>query len=165
MYSSDPLPAPYTDLGMAYNIAVRVFQPTDPSIKFDIIEQGVFTPDSYWSQDANGLRTLKMTRSGTSGALRFLCEKTGENFVITLGVHNYHPWGDLLAGLGNKESASDTLRSYYRPQYGGTGNPERVSIVAQTSKSVTHNGRTYSFVFTVTSGNDLDVDVKITPQY
>jgi hypothetical protein len=49
-----------------------------------------------------------MGGSGTSGSLR-----NGREFVVTLGVHNYKRWGDIVTNLKNDQAARIVNPEYY----------------------------------------------------
>jgi hypothetical protein len=100
--------------------------------------------------EAGGTQVLTMGGSGTSGSLRFVFD-TGENFIITFGVHNYKRWGDIVTNLTNEKTGV-----IITPQYYGTDHPDRVSQREKqlTSYSVKNNkGR--NFRLTILSRTDI----------
>ena len=73
---------------MSYTITVQIYQ-TNPNAFFRVVESTVwqYANGGTWAE-SNGTRVLTMGGSGTCGSLRFVSD-TGENFIATLGVHNY----------------------------------------------------------------------------
>ncbi|KAG1739395.1 Cytolysin/lectin [Suillus paluster] len=60
----------------------------------------------------DSIETLVMGDSGTSGALRFR-NGAGEEFLVTLGVHNYKRWCDVVTDLGAGETGMKIQPEYY----------------------------------------------------
>ena len=84
---------------------------------------------------------------------------TGENFIITLGVHNNKRWGDIVTNL-----TTDQTGVVITPQYYGNEFPDRVAQRDKqlTTYSVANNkGRRFSFTYTVTDGYNLVVNIVI----
>ncbi|KAI0247901.1 fungal fruit body lectin [Lactifluus subvellereus] len=73
---------------MTYTITARVYQ-TNTNAFFNVVERTVwkYGNGGTWSE-VDGAYVLTMGGSGTCGSLRFVAD-TGENFIATLGVHNY----------------------------------------------------------------------------
>jgi Fungal fruit body lectin len=143
---------------MSYTITAKVYQ-TDRNAFFRIVEKTVwkYANGGTWGQ-VDGTHVLTMGGSGTSGSLRFVSD-TGENFIVTLGVHNYKRWGDIVTNLTNQETGV-----IITPQYYNNENPdrERQREKQLTTYSVKNNkGRNFTFEYTVTEGNDLNVDIII----
>jgi hypothetical protein len=143
---------------MSYTITARVYQ-TNTNAFFNVVERTVwqFGNGGTWSE-VNGAYVLTMGGSGTCGSLRFLAD-TGENFIITLGVHNYLRWGDIVTNLTNQETGV-----IITPQYYNDANPDRE---AQRERQLTtynvsnQKGRNFAFTYTVTEGNNLVVNIVI----
>ncbi len=145
---------------MAYTITVQVYQ-TNTNAFFSPVEKTVFTNGTW--QEVKNTYLLSMSGSGTCGSLRFVAD-TGENFIVTLGVHNYKPWGDIVTKLDPATQTGVKITpEYYEKEWGGTENKDRVAVRWKTLSSydVTRDGRKYSFKYTVTEGNNLKVNVVI----
>ncbi|KAM7213977.1 Fungal fruit body lectin [Rhypophila decipiens] len=145
---------------MSYTIAVQVFQ-TNQNAFFDVVEKTVFR-NGTWAE-TNGTHVLTMGGSGTSGSLRFVAG-TGENFIVTLGVHNYKPWGDIVTKLDPASQTGVVITpQYYESEWGGSPVQARVDARWKTLSSyeVTRDGRKYAFKYTVTDGNHLKVNIVI----
>jgi hypothetical protein len=93
---------------MTYTFVVRVSDNSDAG--FAICEQSVLN-SGYWS-NTDGVLTLVITHSGTSGALRFR-SKSGEEFIICLGVHNYKRWLDIVEDITANDTCVIILPTYY----------------------------------------------------
>ncbi|KAJ3482775.1 hypothetical protein NLI96_g6755 [Meripilus lineatus] len=144
---------------MAYTITAQVFQ-TNPNTFFRVVEKTTFKSTdggNAWGE-FNGAHVLTMDASGTSGSLRFLSD-SGENFIITLGVHNFKRWGDIVTNLTNGDTGV-----IITPQYYGSDHPDRVAAREAQLVSYSVNnaeGREFSFDFIVAEGNDLKVNIII----
>lgn len=146
---------------MSYTIAVQVYQ-TNQNAFFQVVEKAVFA-NGTWSEN-NGIHVLTMGASGTSGSLRLVAADTGENFIVTLGVHNYKVWGDIVTKLDpTSQTAVKISPEYYETEWGGTNNKDRVAARWKTLSeySVERDGRKYTFKYTVTDGHNLKVNVII----
>ncbi|KJK73805.1 hypothetical protein H634G_10912 [Metarhizium anisopliae BRIP 53293] len=145
---------------MSYTITARVYQ-TNPKAFFHLVEKTVFR-NSTWGE-TNDTHVLTMSNSGTCGSLRFLAD-TGESFIVTIGVHNYKAWGDIVTKLDpDKQTGVFITPEYYNTEYSGTAVKERMDIKWKTltSYEVTRDRRKYSFKYTVTKGKNLKIDVII----
>ena len=99
-----------------------------------------------------------MGGNGTCGSLRF-ASNTGESFIITLGVHNYKRWGDIVTNLKNDQTAMVITPQYYSDNH---KNREKKMEAQLTSYSVRNSrGREFSFKYTVTEGQDLKCKIVI----
>jgi Fungal fruit body lectin len=101
---------------------------------FDIFD---LFPTEFWSE-AKGVMYLSMGGSGTSGCLIFQDKATMERFAVTLGVHNYAPWGDVATNFGD-ETAQDIRVSYYgrgKRNVSGVCDGRRKSRTLMAEKSV-----------------------------
>ncbi|CAM1505799.1 Fc.00g114360.m01.CDS01 [Cosmosporella sp. VM-42] len=144
---------------MSYTIKVRVYQ-TNANAFFRIVEKGVwhYANGGTWT-DQDGLLTLTMGGSGTSGMLRFMTEQGKEAFIIAMGEHNYKPWLDIVTGLADEVTCVKALPEYYNDT-----NPERVrSREAQrTSQSILNiDRRTIAANFRVADGKNQELDIII----
>ena len=144
---------------MAYTITSKVYQ-TSTNAFFRVVEKAVFSNGTW--DEVNDTHILTIGGSGTSGCLRFVAD-TGENFIVTLGVHNYKPWGDIVTKLSNDQTGVKINPEYYEKEYGGTQNADRVAVRWKnlSTYEVTRDGRKYSFTFVVASGNALKVNIVI----
>ena len=143
---------------MSYTITVKVYQ-TNPDAFFKIVEKTVwqYANGGTWSE-VNDTQVLTMGGSGTCGSLRFVAD-TGENFIVTLGVHNYERWGDIVTNLAN-----DQTGVIINPQYYNSSFPDREQAreAQRTSYNVNDSeGRNFAFNYTVATGNNLEVDIII----
>jgi hypothetical protein len=144
---------------MSYSIKVLIYQTNLQNEYFPIVEKTVwnFANGGTWSE-VDGTHILKMGGSGTSGALRLLSNK-GEGCIITLGVHNYKRWGDIITNLKNDQTAC-----VINPQYYSNNFPDRVKQrEAQLTTYEVNDlqGRKFSFEYVVAEGNELTVRVVI----
>ena len=141
---------------MSYTIAVRVFQ-TNPDAFFHVVEQTVwnYANGGTWSE-ADGVRTLTMGGSGTSGTIRFESD-TGERFIVALGVHNYKRWGDIVTGLATNDTGIVIHPEYYN---GGKRAYMREKQLADYSVE-SAKGRKFEIKYTVTEGQNLKADIII----
>ncbi|PHH66877.1 hypothetical protein CDD81_5229 [Ophiocordyceps australis] len=145
---------------MTYTTTVRVYQ-TNHNAFFRPVEFTVFR-NGTWAM-SNSEYILTMGASGTSGSIRFLAD-TGESFIVTLGVHNYKVWGDIVTKLDASDQTGVVITpEYYETEWGGTQNKDRVDVRWKTLSSyeVTRDGRKYAFKYTVTEGKELKVNVII----
>ena len=143
---------------MSYTITAQVYQ-TDQDAFFRVVERTVwqYANGGTWS-DVDGAHVLTMGGSGTCGSLRFASD-TKEGFIVTLGVHNYKRWGDIVTNL-----SSDQTGVIITPQYYSDKNPDReaqreAQLVSYNVKNA--KGRNFAFDYTVTEGNNLKVNIVI----
>src|SRR5712675_1459229 len=141
-----------------YRITAQVYH-TNRNASFRVVEQTVwhYANGGTWDH-VDGAYVLNMGGSGTCGSLRFL-SNTGENFIITLGVHNYKRWGDIVTNL-----ASDQTGVIITPQYYSNAHRDREQQRERqlTTYNVSNaNGRNIKFDYTVTEGKDLRVKIII----
>jgi hypothetical protein len=145
-------------INMSYSIKVRVFQ-TNTNAFFHIVEKGVwhYANGGTWNE-TNGILTLTMGGSGTSGILRFMTEQGKEAFFVAMGVHNYKPWVDTITGLGDDITGVKALPEYYT----GTNDRTRSREAQRTSQSILNvDRRTISTKYRVAEGNNLELDIVI----
>jgi len=145
---------------MAYSITAQVYQ-TNTNAFFHLVEKTVFRNGTW--EEVKGAHVLHIGASGTSGSIRFVAD-TGENFIITLGIHNYKVWGDIVTKLDPASQTGVVITpEYYEKEWGGTDNKDRVKARWETRSSyeVTRDGRKYSFKYTVTDGKDVKVNIII----
>jgi hypothetical protein len=145
---------------MSYSIQVYLYQ-TNPATgaHFRVVEKTVwkYANGGTWDE-VNGHLVLKMGGSGTSGSLRLQSE-TGESFVVTLGVHNYKRWGDIVTNLKNDQTASTINPEYYSNNFPNRQKQREKQL--STYEIANSKGRKCSFKYTVTEGNDLKVQIMI----
>ncbi|KID86699.1 Lectin [Metarhizium guizhouense ARSEF 977] len=142
---------------MSYTIVVQVYQ-ANPNAFFHLVEETVFR-NGTWGE-TNGAHILTMGGSGTAGSLRFLAN-TGESCIVTLGVHNYKPWGDIVTKLDPGSQTGVVITpEYYETEWGGTQKKERVDVrwKTLTEYEVTRDGRKYSFKYTEIKDKHLKVN-------
>jgi len=98
-----------------YTITVRIFQTNCDKGYHRIVEKTVwnYANCGYWDE-IKDIHVLTMGGSGTSGTMRFKNEKTGEEVTVTLGVHNYKRWCDIVSGFDGKETATTIQAQYYQ---------------------------------------------------
>ncbi|KAL3465722.1 fungal fruit body lectin [Aspergillus heterothallicus] len=96
---------------MSYTITVIVVNTTGNALS--IVEKASwhYGGGGTWAEH-DGQHTLTMGSSGTSGSLRFQ-SSNGELFNVVVGVHNYHPWGDVQVDLVGHDTAVKLLPEYY----------------------------------------------------
>ncbi|KAH9953090.1 fungal fruit body lectin [Russula dissimulans] len=136
---------------MGYKIIAQVYQ-TNTNAFFHVAEQY-----GTWSE-VNGAYVLTMGGSGTSGSLRFVSD-TEENFILTLGIHNYRRWGDIVTDLTPEQTAKVINAQYYNSAY-----PSKAEkLWAQLTNYQTSNakGRTFKFIYTALEGEELNVKIII----
>ncbi|KAH9077786.1 fungal fruit body lectin [Lactarius deliciosus] len=143
-----------------YSIKVLIFQ-TNPHQNefFRVVEKTVwnYANGGTWSE-VDGCDILRMNGSGTSGALRLLSNK-GQGCIITLGVHNYKRWGDIITNLKDDQTACVINPQYYSKDH---PNMEKQRERQLTSFETTDlQGRKFSFEYVVSDGHDLTVRVII----
>ena len=97
---------------MSYTTVVRVVDSSDTG--FTACEETVwyYANGGTWS-DTDGVMTLSMGGSGTSGGLRFK-GKSGEEFIVMLGVHNYKRWCDIVVDLAAGDTNLKIQPTYYQ---------------------------------------------------
>jgi hypothetical protein len=144
---------------MSYTITVEVYQ-TNQNAFFHVVEKTIFK-NGVWDE-VKGAHVLTSGSSGNCGSLRFVAD-TNESFIVTLGVHNYKPWGDIVTKLDPSQTGVVITPEYYEKEWGGTQRQERVDVRWKTLSSyeVSRDGRKYSFKYTVTDGNNLKVKIVV----
>jgi len=135
----------------SYKITAQVHQ-INPAVFFHVVEQTVMWKGAWNLVD--GAYVLTMPGSGTCGSLRFVSD-TGEDFVITLGVHNYKRWGDIVTDL-DYDNTGVTITPQY---YGGRTQQREKQLTTYNVNNV--KGRNFQFNYTVAKGNDLKVKIII----
>ena len=139
---------------MSYSIKVYIYQTNyDGNTFFRVVEKAVwnYAGGGTWDE-VDGYHLLRMGGSGTCGSLR-LQSNTNESYIVTLGVHNYKPWGDILTDLTSTQTACVTIPGYYG-QYQRAWHLDACEVA--NSK-----GRVCSYLFTVNEGNELVVRIVI----
>jgi hypothetical protein len=137
-------------VGGPYTITVRVFH-TDPNkaVHWRVVEYGT---DEEWDPIPES-PVLRMPSSGTSGSLRFVSSKGGEQFVLTVGVHNYKRWCDIVTGVSGNQTAMVINGEYYGGGSRHSAREKQGSSCQVASK--------YSCVYSVAEGKDLVADLYI----
>jgi hypothetical protein len=138
---------------MSYTITARVYQ-TNPDAFFNVVERTVwnYANGGTWSE-VDGAYVLTMGGSGTCGSLRFLADN-GENFIITLGVHNYKRWGDIVTNLTNEQTGVIITPQYYSDAH-------RDREAQRERQLTTYSVSKFAFNYTVVEGNILRVNIII----
>jgi Fungal fruit body lectin len=139
---------------MAYTITARIYQ-TNRDAFFHVVEK---TAWGTWTE-VDGAHVLTMSNSGSCGSLRFVSD-TDEAFIVTLGVHNYKRWGDIVTKFATNEHTGIIVT----PQYYDSQHSNRVS--QRQSQATTYNvrndkGRNFAFIYREAEGNNLKVDIVI----
>jgi Fungal fruit body lectin len=143
---------------MSYTITARVFQ-TKPTAFFYVVEKTVwhYANGGKWSE-VDGAYVLTMGGSGTSGSLRFESD-TGENFIITLGVHNYKRWGDIITNLTHEHTGVAIHPEYYSELHLERKKQRERQLTSYNVNNTT--GRNFAFNYCVAEGNNLKIDIII----
>jgi len=141
-----------------YTIAIRVYQ-TNPDNYFQITEKTAwhYANGGTWSEN-NGIHILTQGGSGTSGSLRFV-GKNGEAFVLTVGVHNYKRWGDIVTNLKTNETALVINPQYYSAEHKDREKVRESQNIGHTVKNA--QGRQVQVTYTVTEGQNLEANLII----
>ncbi|KAH9064520.1 fungal fruit body lectin [Lactarius vividus] len=144
----------------SYSIKVLIFQ-TNPNRNqfFRVVEKTVwnYANGGTWGE-VDGFDILRMNGSGTSGALRLLSNE-GEGCIVTLGVHNYKRWGDIITNLKGDQTACVINPEYYSKDH---PNMEKQRERQLTSYETTDlQGRKFSFEYVEAEGHELTVRVII----
>lgn len=144
---------------MSYTIKVYIVQANPQEEYFPIVEKTVwnYANGGTWSE-VDGAHVLKMGGSGTSGALRLLSDK-GEGCIVTLGVHNYKRWGDIVTNLKNNQTACVVNPQYYSNEFPDRERQREKQLATYEVNDL--QGRKFSFNYTVAEGNNLVVRVDI----
>ncbi|KAF9226153.1 lectin, partial [Gyrodon lividus] len=123
-------------------INLRVFQQTPARGLFNIVEKNVwnYANAGTWTE-ANGVHTLDMGGSGTSGTLRFV--SGNERFIITVGVHNFERWCDIVPNLAAGDTGGVIIAEYYNA---GPRAPRREAQLDRLA-AVTNLGAIVAVVF------------------
>ena len=144
---------------MSYKITCRVYQ-TNPNAFFTCVEKVVwnYANGGSWTM-VDDLHVLKMGGSGTSGTMRFCDLKTGEAFTVTIGVHNYKRWCDIVTNLKPDETAC-----IIQPQYYSGSHKDREAV--RESQNMQHSvknakGRQIQVNYTQGEGNDMQCNLII----
>ena len=143
---------------MSYTITAKVYQ-SNQNAFFNNVERTVwkFANGGTWSQ-VDETYVLKMGGSGTCGSLRFVAD-TGENFIVTLGVHNYKRWGDIVTNLAGTDTGVVVTPQYYDDKHPDREAQREKQLITYSVKN--NKGRAFSFTYTVTEGNNLKVNIVI----
>ena len=139
---------------MSYSIALRVYQHPSRGY-FSLVEKTCwdYANGGTWS-DTNGVQTLTMGGSGTSGILRFESDK-GERITVAVGVHNYKRWCDIVTGLKTNETALVINGQYYN---NGGRDWMREKQLAEYNVTSTV-GTKVEIVYTCAEGNNMQANI------
>ena len=145
---------------MSYSFKVYVYQ-TNPggNAFFRAVEKTLWKYGNGGTWDeVNGYHLLQIGASGTCGSIR-LQSNTNESYVVTLGIHNNKPWGDIVTNLTDDQTAC-----VITPEYYDSAHPDREK--QRTSQLTVYEvanlkGRTCSYEYTVTEGKELAVRIVI----
>ena len=143
---------------MSYTITARIFN-TDTGSFFRPCEQTVwqFANGGTWDQ-SEGTYVLKMGGSGTCGSLRFVSD-TDENFIATLGVHNYKPWCDIVTNLTPDQTGVIITPQYYSSQHLDRERQREKQLTAYSVKNA--KGRRFAIQYLIADGNNLKCNIVI----
>jgi hypothetical protein len=142
---------------MSYTITVRVFN-TNPNAFFRLVEQTVFTDGTWDRVEENYVFT--MGYSGTAGSLRFVSDTDPQqNFIATVGVHNYLRWCDIVTDLTNRQTGVVITPQYYSDQYPDRERQRETQLSSCSIKNA--QGRQFSVQYTVNEGQNLKCDIII----
>ncbi|KAI1184854.1 fruit body lectin [Nemania serpens] len=103
---------------MSYTVRVRIrHNSTDAYFRTAEMAVWHYANGGSWT-DSDGVLTLTMGGSGTSGMLRLQThdENNGgrrEAFTVVIGVHNYAPWTHVLPDVAPSETTVLLLPQYY----------------------------------------------------
>lgn len=143
---------------MNYTITAQVYQ-TNRNAFFHVVEKTVwnYANGGTWGE-VNGAHVLTMGGSGTCGSLRFASD-TGENFIITLGVHNYKRWGDIVTNLTNEQTGVIITPQYYSDAHRDREQQREAQLATYNVNNA--KGRNFGFTYTVADGNNFVVKIII----
>ena len=116
---------------MSYTITVQIYQ-TNPDAFFRVVEETVWHGGT-WSQ-VDGAYVLTIGGSGTYGSLRFKSD-TDEYFIVTLGVHYYKGWGDIITNLSPSDTGVTITPQYYSDQH--RNRETAMAAAARAAKRIT----------------------------
>jgi hypothetical protein len=144
---------------MSYTITARIYR-TNSNAFFRVVEKTVwhFANGGTWGE-VNETQVLKMGGSGTCGSLRFENETGDEKFIVTLGVHNYKRWGDIVTNLTNEETGVVITPQYYSDEHRDREQQRERQLATYSVRNA--KGREISFNYTVAEGNNLEVNIII----
>lgn len=137
---------------MAYTIHVSVVQ---LSGTYDVVEQTAWD-NTYWTQHG-GTFVLHLQNSGSSGTLRFR-RHTNEKcntFIVSVGVHNYKRWCDIVTDLPPNHIGAKHNSLYYGEHPHSTGWGEMLWKQLSAIQKTTQEGQNIFLIYTTAVGNDL----------
>jgi hypothetical protein len=143
---------------MSYTITARIYQ-CDTNTSFRVVEKTVwkYANGGTWSE-VDGAHVLTMGGSGTCGSLRLVSD-TSESCIVTLGVHNYRRWGDIVTNLSSDQTGVVIMPEYYSDEHPDKERQRWKQLTAYNVNSA--GGHSFAFKYTVADGNHLEVDVVI----
>jgi hypothetical protein len=87
--------------------------------QFRVIDKALRDPSiDKWTDLSDMNLKLSMTGSGRSGSILFKNDTVPELFSVAAGIHNYHPWCDIIIDLPDEARASGITLSYYQSRSG-----------------------------------------------
>ena len=102
-----------------YQYRIRFEMVNHSQDQFRVIDKGLCQPSNdKWTNLSDMNLKLSMTGSGSSGSLLFKNDTVPELFSVAAGIHNYHPWCDILTDLPDEAKANGITRSYYQSRSG-----------------------------------------------
>ncbi|KAI1124685.1 fruit body lectin [Nemania abortiva] len=140
---------------MSYTVRVRV-RHNSADAYFRIAEMAVwhYANGGAWA-DSDGVLTLTMGGSGTSGMLRLQSESGEERFTVAIGVHNYNPWVHILPDVATNETTIVLLPQYY------AGGKHSSIPIAPKCNARSSASRNFAAEFTRTEGHKYSMDIVI----
>ncbi|KAH9020038.1 fungal fruit body lectin-domain-containing protein [Lactarius pseudohatsudake] len=114
-----------------------------------LFDQGGHLPDQSPPERVLPCRRedgVELRQCGTSGALRLLSNK-GEGCIITLGVHNYKRWGDIITNLKNDQTACVINPQYYSKDFPDREKQRERQLTTYAVDDL--QGRKFSFEYVV----------------
>ncbi|KAI1176243.1 fruit body lectin [Nemania sp. FL0916] len=141
---------------MSYTIRVRI-RHTSTDACFRIAEMAVwhFANGGAWTE-TDGILTLTMGGSGTSGMLRLQTQEGEEAWTLTAGIHNYKPWVHIITDVARNETSPVLLPQYYGGKFSYTQIPR-----APTASARNRELRTFTATFGNPEGRYYPLDVVI----
>ncbi|KAI1457790.1 fruit body lectin [Annulohypoxylon moriforme] len=148
---------------MPFSIQARILR-TNLSALFRIVEEGTWSHKQHkeWLRNGNMLE-IRLPQSGRAAMLRFVSDSSSSNatesFGVVFGIHNQKRWVDIVTDIGPAETTAHILPTYYN----NTDISRTRMREAQHDRweAVTKYGKKVSANFTVSDGDNLQVDISI----
>ncbi|KAH9946727.1 lectin [Amylocystis lapponica] len=121
---------------MSYTITARKVDVS--TIGFFFVEKTVwyFAGGGTWS-DTNGIQTLAMPGSGTSGGIRVVSSDGTEAFYVAVGIHNYKRWCDVVTDITDSDTSMKLHPQYYESGERAAIREKQLAEIERTSKKGT----------------------------